>query len=42
MLGESELDLSGGSADHREIYCTITVDPIYNSTALSESDSDDD
>jgi hypothetical protein len=37
-LRESESDLSGDSASHHEICCTITADLIYK--PLSESDYD--
>jgi hypothetical protein len=41
-LGESELDLTRDSTGQCRVCCPIMIDSIYNSTTLSESDSDGD
>jgi hypothetical protein len=41
-LGETGLGLSEDSADHHEICCLMTADPIYNISPLSESNSEGD
>jgi hypothetical protein len=39
VLGESESGLSGDDAGHVRVCCLDTVDMIYSTTTLSESDS---
>jgi hypothetical protein len=39
ISGESELDPSGGNADHHEMCCPDAADPIYKPSPESDSDN---